>query len=99
MAIKSFRTVATRDIAAGINSKDARRIPQRVWTAAQRRLDDLDAATSLADLRLPGLHLEPLKHTKPGYFSIRVNDQYRLLFRFDQGSAYDVEIADYHGGR
>lgn len=97
MAIKSFANHMTADVAAGENTKDARKLPNRVWIAAHRRLDALHAATSLNDLRLPGLHLEPLKHTKPGFFSIRVNDQYRVIFRYDNGAAYDVEIDDYHG--
>jgi proteic killer suppression protein len=95
--LKTFANETTRDIHRGENTKAARRIPQRVWTAAQRRLSALDAATSLTDLRLPGFALEPLKHTMRGFYSIRINDQYRLLFRFEQGDAYDVEVADYHG--
>lgn len=97
MAIKTFANRTTADIAHGENTKDARRIAQRVWTAARRRLDALHAATSLNDLNLPGLRLENLKFTKPGFFSIRVNDQYRIVFRFESGEAHDVEIADYHG--
>lgn len=99
MPIRTFADYATRDIAQSVNSKAARRFPQRVWTAAVRRLDLLQAATSLADLRSPGLHLEPLKHTLTGFYSIRVNDQYRILFRFHEGGAYDVQLADYHGRR
>lgn len=97
MAIKSFANQTTADIAAGDNTKAARRIPQRVWTAAQTRLDGLQAAATLANLALPAWRLEPLKYTKPGFYSIRVNDQYRILFRFEKGDAYDVEVADYHG--
>lgn len=97
MPIKSFADDSTRDIAQGLNTKAARRFPQRVWNAAQRRLDALHAATTLADLRSPGLHLEPLKHTLPGFYSIRVNDQYRVVFRFTEGGATDVRLADYHG--
>lgn len=99
MAIKNFANQTTADIAAGVNSKAARRIPQRVWTAAKTRLDGLSAATTLRDLSLPAWRLEPLKYDLPGFYSIRVNDQYRVLFRFAEGDAYDVEIADYHGGR
>lgn len=97
MAIKSFANQTTADIAAGVNSKAARRIPQRVWTAAMTRLDALQAAETLADLNLPAWRLEPLKYTKPGFYSIRVNDQFRILFRFTEGNAYDVEVSDYHG--
>ena len=97
MAITNFATQSTADIAAGDNTKAARRFPQRVWAAARVRLDALQAARTLADLQLPAWRLEPLKYTKPGFYSIRVNDQYRILFRFVEGNAYDVEISDYHG--
>lgn len=108
MAIQTFADTTTSDIYHGINSKHARRIPQRVWTAAQRKMTLLHNAKSTHDLSLPGLGLEALKYTKPGYHSIRVNDQYRILFVFKmratqpknalpEGDAYDVQIADYHG--
>lgn len=97
MPIKSFADQTTADIAAGDNTKAARRMPQRVWTAARRRLDLVHDAKSLSDLRLPGLNLEPLKFSLPGFYSVRVNDQYRIVFRFVEGAAYDVQIADYHG--
>lgn len=97
MPIKNFADQSTADIFAHENTKQARRVPQRVWGAAQRRLDALHAAGSLNDLRLPGFGLEALKYTKPGYYSIRINDQYRVLFRYEGHDAYDVQIADYHG--
>ncbi len=95
--IKSFADETTRDIYRGENSKAARRMPQRVWTAAKRRLEFLHAASTTRDLAMvPGLHFEPLKHTRPGYDSIRVNDQYRITFTFKDGNAYEVRIEDYH---
>lgn len=97
MPIKTFANQTTSDVFHGINSRDARRVPQRVWTAAQRKLSALHGAATTQDLSLPGLRFEPLKHTKPGFNSIRINDQYRILFRFENGDAYDVEISDYHG--
>lgn len=98
MAIQSFTNQMTADVAAGLNTKDARRLPQRVWTAARRKLDGLDAATSTQDLSL--LQVEALSQTKPGYLSIRVNDQYRIHFRFIEGNAYDVGIiGEDHTGR
>lgn len=57
----------------------------------------LDAAVTLADLVIPPANrLEALKGGLKGFFSIRINDQYRLVFRFHDGHAYDVEITDYH---
>ena len=63
---------------------------------AERKLDQLDAATSLLDLSRPGNHLEKLKRDREGQWSIRINDQWRLCFRFEGGNAFDVEIVDYH---
>jgi proteic killer suppression protein len=97
MAITSFANDTTADIYHGINSKAARRIPQRVWKAAQRKLSLLHVATSTQDLTLPGLHFEPLKYDRPGFNSIRVNDQYRIVFQFAKGDASNVLIEDFHG--
>ena len=60
------------------------------------RLRLLNAATSPSDLRLPGLHLEPLKADRKRQYSIRVNDRYRICFEWRAGDAYHVEIVDYH---
>ncbi len=61
------------------------------------RLTQLDAATTIDDLRFPPSNrLEALKRDRKGQWSIRVNDQWRLCFRFERGDAYDVEVADYH---
>jgi proteic killer suppression protein len=61
------------------------------------RLTQLNAAARLEDLRLPpSNHLEALKHDRLGQHSIRINDQWRICFRFENGDAFDVEIVDYH---
>lgn len=63
----------------------------------RRRLDVLSAATSLQDLRAnPGNRLEALKHTAPGFYSIRVNDRFRITFKFEGGNASEVACEDYH---
>lgn len=67
-----------------------------VERAALVRLRLLNSATSLSDLRLPGLHLEPLKADRKGQYSIHVNDRYRICFEWRDGDAYNVEIVDYH---
>jgi proteic killer suppression protein len=65
--------------------------------AAQRRLRELDIATTLSDLAaIPGNHLEALKGNRKGQHSIRINDQWRICFRWKDGDAFDVEIVDYH---
>jgi proteic killer suppression protein len=64
---------------------------------AQRKLAQLDAAATLDFLRvLPGNRLETLKGNRKGQFSIRINDQWRVCFRFEDGNAFDAEIVDYH---
>ena len=64
---------------------------------AQRKLAQLDAAATLDFLRVPpGNRLEALKGDRAGHYSIRINEQWRLCFRYDLGDAYDAEIVDYH---
>jgi toxin HigB-1 len=96
LVIKSFADPATEDIYNGTNTKAARRIDQRVWPILVRKLDFLNAATSLNDLKSPGNQLEKLKDDWRGYWSIRVNDQYRIIFRFVDGNALDVSCRDIH---
>lgn len=69
---------------------------QRVERSARLKLGFLDAATALTDLMLPGLGLEKLSGSRAGQYSIRVNDQYRVCFRWREGGAYEVEVTDYH---
>ena len=68
---------------------------QAIEKTARVRLALLDAATSLRDLNLPGLHLEVLKGDRKGQHSIRINDQFRICFDWRDGDAYNVEIVDY----
>ena len=94
--IESFADQATQDIYDGANTKAARRIDRRVWPVVVRKLVILNAATSLNDLKSPGNQLEKLKDDLAGYWSIRVNDQYRVIFRFTEGIARDVRCEDIH---
>ncbi|MBI5083794.1 MAG: type II toxin-antitoxin system RelE/ParE family toxin [Acidobacteria bacterium] len=91
--IRSFRCKWTRAIFEG-------ETPLRfasIAAAAERRLELLDATSSLKDLTLlPGNRLEALRGDRRGQFSIRVNDQFRICFRWKSGAAVDVEIVDYH---
>ena len=92
-----FKSQAARDIYDGINSKEARKIPQAVWKVAQRKLDMINAAVNISDLKVPpGNRLEALKGDLDGFHSVRINDQYRIVFRFRDSNAHDVEITDYH---
>ena len=75
----------------------SRRLPTDILYRASMRLTQLNAATQVEDLRLPPSNrLEALKHDRAGQWSIRINDQWRVCFRFDNGDAFDVEIVDYH---
>ena len=95
--IVTFLSEATSDIYHGVESKQARKIPQTIWKVAERKLDLLNAAHSLNDLRIPtSNHLEALKGRLKGKHGIRINDQYRLVFEFRDGNVYEVEIVDYH---
>ncbi len=95
--IQSFADQTTADIYVGVESKVARRIPKPLWPVVRRKLDVLHRARSLRDLRLPsGNRLEALKGDRAGEWSLRVNDQYRITFRFEDGHAYQVACEDYH---
>lgn len=95
--IASFGDKATEDVYNGTNSKEARTIPKELWSVASRKLDMLDAARDVMDLRAPpGNQLEKLKGKLAGFFSIRVNDQFRVIFTFAHGNADQVQITDYH---
>jgi toxin HigB-1 len=98
MAIKSFKDKVTAEINYGKQSKQAlRRLPQSLHQRAQIKLAVLGAATSLRDLQeLRGNRLEALKGDRKGQHSIRINDQYRICFRWEKMDAFDVEIVDYH---
>lgn len=98
MAIHNFHNQATEDIHYGRASKIALKLlPIALHRKAQVKLARLGAATSLQDLQeLRGNRLEALKGDRAGQYSIRINDQYRICFRWDSQNAYDVEIIDYH---
>ena len=96
--IKSFANDSTRDIFDGVNSKRARRIlDQKLFLIARRKLDMIDASIDLNDLKLPpSNHLETLKGDLKGMNSIRINGKYRIVFRWSNRNAEEVEITDYH---
>jgi proteic killer suppression protein len=94
--IASFADAGTEDIFNGTNTKAARRIPKDVWRIAARKLSTLDYATDLRDLSTPGNNLEKLKGALAGKYSIRINDQFRIVFNVERGEATNVAITDYH---
>lgn len=96
MPIKSIADAATADLYHGRNTSRVRRFPQNIISAALRKLDVLNSAHRLDDLRSPPENrLENLKGDLVGYYSIRINEQWRIIFRWENG-AEDVEIVDYH---
>ena len=95
--IQSFADETTADLFRERNTRSARRIPREIWRVTQRKLKALDVAARLEDLTIPaGNRLEALKGDQAGRHSIRVNDQYRVTFRWEQGHAQEVRIEDYH---
>jgi len=96
--INSFKNQGAEDIFDGKNSKAARKIcPQDLWEIAARKLEQIDSAIILNDLRVPpGNRLETLSGDRKGQHSIRINDQYRVCFDWNDGDAEHVEIIDYH---
>ena len=92
--IKTFRD---RDTESIFNRIFSRKLPQNIQHLARRKLIILNAATELNTLRIPpGNRLEALKGDRKGQHSIRINDQWRICFKWKDGDAYDVEIADNH---
>jgi proteic killer suppression protein len=92
--IKSFRDKETAKI---FSRQISRKLPQDIQRIARKKLVILDAAVQLNDLRTPpGNRLEALAIDRKGQHSIRINDQWRICFKWSGGDAYDVEITDYH---
>lgn len=95
--IVSFADKGTENVFDGLDTKAARKtLPSQLHAKAGGTLDRLNSAVSLRSLSLPGLRLEKLKGDRAGQHSIRINDQYRICFRWTESGAEDVKIADYH---
>ena len=92
--IRSFACAETEKL---FNDESSRRLPTQIQRTGRRKLLLLHQARRLQDLRVPyGNHLEVLKDDRAGQHSIRINEQWRLCFRWQGEDAWDVEIADYH---
>lgn len=95
--IESFGNRLAEDLFNDRLSKVVLRFPHELRRAARRKLLYLHDAAELQDLRVPpGNRLEALKGTWRGFYSIRINDQWRVVFRWEAGNAYDVQVIDYH---
>lgn len=97
--IASFGDQATADLYHGARTRRARAFPNDIVAGSLRKLDMLNAAQALLDLRSPpGNRLEALRGKWRGLHSIRVNEQWRIVFRWVEGAAHDVRLLDYHKG-
>lgn len=95
--IIGYSDEGTRDVHIGVESRSARRFGADVRVVARRKLDLIAAAADIRDLAVPpGNRLEKLKGRLAGFYSIRVNDQFRIVFRFHAGQASHVQLVDYH---
>ena len=92
--IKTFADKATEKF---FETGKSKRLPPSILTRAAMRLNQLDSATVVEDMRMPpSNHLETLSGDRQGQWSIKINDQWRVCFVFSNGHAFDVEITDYH---
>ena len=96
--INSFRNRGIEDIFNGLDTRFARQIcPRNLWRIARRKLDQINRVRELRELAIPpGNRLESLQGDRAGQYSIRINDQFRICFRWEEGDAYEIEITDYH---
>jgi proteic killer suppression protein len=92
--IRSFADRPTHEL---YTTGRSRRLPPEIWKRAVLKLEQLNAATGLGDLEVPPSNrLHALRHERAGQYSVSVNDQWRICFRFVDGEAFGVEICDYH---
>lgn len=96
--IRSFHDAGTRDLYDGRDSREARRtLPLQLTARALRRLDQINRVVKVEELSLPpGNHLEALRGSRRGQWSVRINERWRICFRWENDGAEDVEIVDYH---
>ena len=95
--IRNINGKATQDIFNGYNSRQSRTVPQELHAKARRLLDQINTAPGLEFLSIPpGNRLEKLCGRLAGYWSVRINDQWHIIFKWKENDALDVEIVDYH---
>ena len=96
--IQSFADTGSEDVFNGHNTHAARKAcPQTLWSVAARKFDQLDSVEMLGELRIPpGNRLEELVGNRRGQYSIRINQRYRICFKWTESGPSDVEIVDYH---
>lgn len=92
-----IKTFVTKETAALFANEKIKRLPPEILQVARRKLVQLHRVSSIEELRIPpGNRIEKLSSDRVGQWSIRINNQWRICFRFEAGDAFDVEIVDYH---
>jgi proteic killer suppression protein len=95
--IRSFGNALAEELYDDTQGKASRHFPRELWRVARRKLQILHEADRLDDLKVPpGNHLKKLSGDLVGFHSVRINDQWRVLFRWREGHAHQVAIVDYH---
>jgi proteic killer suppression protein len=96
--IRTLKSAGTEDIFDGVASQAARKCcPQSIWPVVCRKLDQINRVREINELNVPlGNRLEPLKGDRENQYSIRINQQYRICFTWEEGHACEIEITDYH---
>lgn len=95
--INNFNSKLAQDIFDGVSSRFSRKIPEKLHKKAQRKLDQLNAATIIDTLKIPPSNkLSKLEGNLDGYWRIKIDKQWAVIFKWKNGMAFDVEIIDYH---
>jgi toxin HigB-1 len=96
--IKTFKSAGTEDIFDGVASQVARKCcPQALWPVARRKMDQINRVREINELKVPpGNRLKVLKGDRDDQYNIRINQQYRICFTWEESHAYEIEITDYH---
>jgi proteic killer suppression protein len=95
--IASFGNKLARDLVEDLKSKEVHAFPAELRRSARKKLAMVHAARAILDLKVPpGNRLERLKGNLKEYYSIRINDPWRVVFKFEDGNAHDVRVEDYH---
>ncbi len=95
--IKSFADKMTRDIYNGAKTRHARKLPGELHGKTRRLLDQMNAAPSVEFLRIPpGNRLERLRGNLKSFWSLRINDKWRIIFKWKNDMAFEVKVTDYH---
>ena len=95
--IRNFYSKCAQDLFDGVNSRHSRKLPKELHDKARRLFDQINAVLEVEELRTPPSNrLEKLSGKKKEYWSLRINNQWRIIFRWEAGCAFDLDVVDYH---